>query len=85
MSNKEWNNAFEGQLPPIDDEHEEGEIMYLGAFYDEDPNDICTDDEPWSDNDLCYDIVYYYGNGKWKNNRWEKVWVKYWMEIPSLL
>ena len=28
------------------------------------------------------DIVYFYGKG-WKNSRWEKIIVKYWMEIPE--
>ncbi len=28
------------------------------------------------------DIVYFYGKG-WKNSRWEKVIVKYWMKIPE--
>ena len=26
--------------------------------------------------------VYYYGDNKWKNNRWEKAFVKYWLPIP---
>jgi hypothetical protein len=79
-----WNNTEKNELPIVKDYDDLGEIGYLAAFWDEDPNNVCDDDEPYTDEDLEMDIVYYYGNNHWKNKRWEKVWVKYWMEIPPL-
>lgn len=83
MKKEKWHNAFKNDLPNIKDVDEIGEIGYFGAFYPEDPNNICDDDEPYKDEDLEIDIVFYYGNNHWKNAQWEKVFVKYWMEIPD--
>ena len=79
-----WYNTEKNELPIVKNSDDFGEIGYLAAFWSEDPNNVCDDDEPYTDEDLEMDIVYYYGNNHWKNNRWEKVWVKYWMEIPPL-
>ena len=79
----EWIDA-EKELPIIDDNHEAGEVPYLGIYcnyldYDEENKDF-----PFMD------IVYFYGTRSglsfkegWKNSRWEKVVVKYWMKIPE--
>lgn len=71
----EWIDAKK-ELPIIDDNHEEGEIPYLGIYCDYDDYDEENEDYPFMD------IVYFYGKG-WKNSRWEKVIVKYWMKIPE--
>ena len=73
-----WKNVKE-ELPVIDDEHEEGDIPYLGIYGDE---------EDYEGNEVedfdSMGIVYYYGNGHWKNSRWERVYVSYWLEIPPI-
>lgn len=74
-NNLEWIDA-EKELPIIDDNHEEGEIPYLGIYCDYLDYDEENKDFPYMD------IVYFYGKG-WKNSRWEKVIVKYWMKIPE--
>lgn len=71
-----WIDAKE-QLPIIDDEHEEGEIPYLGIYCNPDDYDEEDEDFPFMD------IVYFYGKG-WKNSRWEKIYVRYWLEIPEV-
>lgn len=65
------------ELPIIDNEHEEGEIPYLGIYCEEEYYDESDDDF-----DLM-GIVYYYGNGHWKNSRWEHIYVSHWLEIPE--
>ena len=80
LVNEEKNNLVwkdvKKELPIIDDDHEEGEIPYLGIYCDADDYDEENEDFPFMD------IVYFYGRG-WKNSRWEKIIVKYWMEIPQ--
>jgi len=82
MAEVKWNNVEKNELPVVDKDYDFCEIPYLGAFYDEDPSNCMEDDCDWTDDDLVLDIVYYYGNNHWKNSRWEKVYLKYWMEIP---
>ena len=74
-NNLVWKDAKK-ELPIIDDENEEGEIPYIGIYCNADDYDEENEDFPFMD------IVYFYGRG-WKNNRWEKIIVKYWMEIPQ--
>lgn len=66
------------ELPVIDDEHEEGEIPYLVLFCEYENYDPELGDDDFSS--LC--IAYYYGDNHWKNSRWEKIIVRYWIEIP---
>lgn len=70
-----WKSVKE-ELPVIDDEHEEGEVPYLG-IYCEDEYYEGDDDEEFSN----MGIVYFYGKG-WKDSRWEKIHVSHWLEIP---
>ena len=76
-----WNNV-ERKLPVIDDD-EIGEIPYFVACYPEDPNNR-FDDYLMTNGDLFIGIGYYYGDNHWKNNNWEKLFVKYWMEVEEL-
>jgi len=69
-----WKSVKE-ELPIIDDEHKEGEVPYLGIYCEE---EYYEGDEEFD----SMDIVYYYGNGHWKNSRWEHIIVSHWLEIP---
>ncbi len=77
-SNLVWKKTKD-ELPIIDDEHEEGEVPYLGVYCEEEYYEGEGDEEFDS-----MDIVYYYGNGHWKNSRWEHVYVSHWLEIPKI-
>ena len=70
-------NNVNDKLPENDD----CEIPYLVAYLDwEDRPDNCFEDDKSSDSDLLLDFGYYYGNNHWKkNDRWSKIWVKYWI------
>jgi hypothetical protein len=37
-----------------------------------------------TNDDLWFGVGYYYGNNHWKNNGWEKIFVKYWQKIEEL-
>lgn len=78
-----WNNV-ERKLPVVEDDDEIGEIPYFVACYPEDPTNRFEDDYSMTNDDLFIGIGYYYGNNHWKNNNWEKIFVKYWKEIEEL-
>ena len=76
--NQCWRNV-DDELPVIEDEEE----PFLGLFWENDQETLYDDDDTkYDENGLILDIVYYYGDNKWKNNRSEKVFVKYWLPIP---
>jgi len=72
--NKPWKDVTK-DLPNPEDE----DSIYLAAYFtlDDDADNSTIDD-------LTIGLVRYYGNNNWKDTRWEKVIVKYWMEIPPL-
>ena len=81
--NQHWRDVNE-ELPVIED-GEDGEEPFLGLFWVDDQELLYDDDDTkYDENGLVLDIVYYYGDKNWKNNRWEKVFVKYWLPIPDI-
>ena len=81
--NQHWRDVNE-ELPVIED-GEEGKEPFLGLFWVDDQELLYDDDDTkYDENGLVLDIVYYYGDKNWKNNRWEKVFVKYWLPIPDI-
>ena len=73
-----WKNVKD-ELPVINDEDGDIEKPYLGIYCEEEYYEG-NDEEEFS----SMSIVYYYGNGHWKNSRWEHVYVSHWLEIPKL-
>jgi hypothetical protein len=71
----EWNDV-KNKLPSDDEE-----IIYVVAYW---PPHYFDEEELPTEEDLLLDFGHHYGNNHWKNDKWEKIIVKYWMEIPEL-
>lgn len=71
----QWNDI--NNKLPLDDE----EIIYVVAYW---PTDYFDEEESPTKEDLLLGFGYYYGNNHWKNDNWEKIIVKYWMEISEI-
>jgi hypothetical protein len=84
-----WNstkNKLPEELQTAFDEDGEIDIEkpYLGIFFTlEEYEETDYEGGHFEEADNM-DIVYYYGNNNWKDNRWNKIYVTHWLEIPPL-